>query len=647
MATVPKILIVDDEPLLCKSLSELMKLQGYNSFSAYSGKDAELMLSEHEFDLALIDMNLPDTDGHYLMDHIRSISPETLSIIITGEVSMDSVIGALKRGAYDYVRKPIEPEYLTKVIRNALEQKKLKSENKIVNDKLHLSEERYRSLVQNSPDIIYTLDVNGRFTFINSAAKILLGYENGSLIGKHFSEIIHDDDLEKAEGLFNDRRTGDRATSSAELKLKMAPSLAKISKFNALTVELKCSGLYSEIKEISGKRYIGTYGVVRDISQRKHLEVKLRNFQKMKAVGVLAGGVAHDFNNLLMGIQGYTSIMLMDMSSENIFYDKLKSIEQYVQKGAELTRQLLGFAKGRKFTVKPINMNDLIKDVTRMFGRTKKEIIIYENFENNILSVDADAGQLEQVMLNLLLNAANAMPEGGEVRLETKNVILAKSIVSSYGINNGEYVMVSVSDIGVGMDEAVQQRIFEPFFTTNEMGHGTGLGLASAYGIINNHNGFIDVESIKGAGTTFRLYLPASSGIVKCEESAWTKAVAGPETVLLIDDEDMIIEVGGEILKALGYRVILARSGEEAVDLYRKNADQIDIVVLDMIMPGMGGSETFDRLMEVNPAVKVLLSSGYGLDGMAADIMEKGCTKFIQKPFDVNELSQSLRDVLD
>ena len=647
MALVPKILIVDDEPLMCSSLRELMSMQGYDAFSANSGKEAHEKLSEIEFDVALLDMNLPDTDGHRMMDHINSVSPETIIIMITGTASLDSAIGALKRGAYDFVQKPIEYEYLTKAIRNALDQKRLKDENKIINNKLRQSEERYRNLVQNSPDIIYTLDAQGKFTFVGSAADKLLGYNSGQLIGKHYSTIIHEDDLEKAEGVFNERRIGDRATSGVELRLKVAEDHARISEFKDLIVELKCSGIYDYTKDGNNGEYIGTYGVARDISRRKHLEATLNNAQKMEAIGTLAGGIAHDFNNLLMGVQGYTSIMLLDIDPGHSHYEKLKSIEQYVQRGANLTRQLLGFAKGETFDVKTININDLIKNSSLMFGRTKKEIIIHEKLGHNIGPVDADAGQIEQVLLNLFLNASHAMPNGGEITLATENTILNATAVEPYHLEPGEYVMISVQDTGVGMDAVVRRRIFEPFFTTKEMGRGTGLGLASAYGIIKNHHGFIDVESEKGVGTTFKFYLPVSGKNVAREKPADSHVVKGPETVLLVDDEHMIIEVGVEILKALGYDVILANSGEEAIDLYRNSRNQIDAVVLDMIMPGMGGSETFDQLKEINPEVKVLLSSGYSIDGMATDILERGCKQFIQKPFDIKELSRKLRDVLD
>ena len=648
MSSKSKILVVDDEPLMCDSLTELLTIQGLEAFSANNGKEAKEILAQYEFELALLDMNLPDTDGHKLMDYIKALSPETLVIVITGNASIDSAIGALKRGAYDYVQKPFEYEYLTKTIQNALDQKRLKSENEIINRKLRLTEERYRNLVQNSPDIIYTLDEKGDFTFINHAAETLLGYDSGQLIGKHYSTIIHVGDLEKAEQVFNERRTGDGATSGVELRLKVADNSEKIKLYEAnyLTFELKSSGMYDNVSG-DEMRYMGTHGVARDISGRKRLEDKLQHAQKMEAVGTLAGGIAHDFNNLLMGVQGYASIMLLDLEADHPNYHRLSSIEQYVQRGAELTKQLLGFARGGKYDVKSVNLNELVGNVARMFGRTKKEITINENYAKGILPVEVDAGQIEQILLNLFLNASHAMPGGGNITIESESITLDESETRPFEIKSGPYVKISVTDTGVGMDEATQRRIFEPFFTTKEMGRGAGLGLASAYGIVKNHNGLIDVVSKKGMGSTFIFCLPASNRVVQTEMPDKSRVLKGPETVMFVDDEEMIVEVGEEILKALGYSVLLCRSGEEAIDIYKKKKEEIDIIVLDMIMPGMGGGETYDRFRQINPGVKVLLSSGYSINGKAKDILDRGCNQFIQKPFNIKELSQKLREVLD
>ena len=405
---------------------------------------------------------------------------------------------------------------------------------------------------------------------------------------------------------------------------------------------------------------------VKDEEEKKMLESQLQHAKKMEAIGTLAGGIAHDFNNLLMGIQGYDSLMLMDIDPTHPHYEMLKGIEQLIRSGANLTRQLLGFARGGKYEEKPTDLNEIIRKSSAMFARTKKEITIRRKYQKGIWTVEADQGQIEQILLNLYINAWHAMLGGGELYLETQNVTLDEDYIKPFDIKLGRYVKISVTDTGVGMDEATQQRIFEPFFTTKELGRGTGVGLASVYGIIKNHGGYINVYSKKAEGTTFTIYLPASGKEVVEEEKVPDKIQSGIETILLVDDEDMVADVGSQMLKKLGYKVLIARSGKEAIEVVSKAQrakrreekgkkghasgampPAPDIVILDMIMPVMGGDETYDRMKEINPDIKILLSSGYSIDGQAAEILKRGCDGFIQKPFALRELSQRIREILD
>jgi CheY-like chemotaxis protein len=282
-----------------------------------------------------------------------------------------------------------------------------------------------------------------------------------------------------------------------------------------------------------------------------------------------------------------------------------------------------------------------------MFGRTKKEITIHTKFGMDAWPVEVDQGQIEQVLLNLYVNAWQAMPGGGRLFIQTDNVVLNETDTRPYDVSPGKFVKISVTDTGVGMDDATQKRIFDPFFTTKEMGRGTGLGLASVYGIIKNHGGIITVRSRKGEGSTFTIYLPASGREVESETRGDEAVLRGSETVLLVDDEEMIIDVGERFLANLGYRVLSAQGGREAVLRYEKNRNEIDLVILDMVMPDMGGSETFDRLKAINPDLRVLLSSGYSIGGEASAILGRGCDGFIQKPFDLKALSKKIREILD
>lgn len=643
---VPKILIVDDEPLMCSSLSSLLDSEGYQTETRLSGKEAKRFLATHHVDLVLSDFVLPDLNGYEVMECVHERNPEAVVIIMTGYASIERAVEALKRGAYDYIQKPFEPEKLMRIVKNAIEQKRLKDENKIINSKLVLMEERYKDLVQNSPDIIYTLDEKGNFTFISDAVERLLGYKTSNLVGRHFSAIVHEEDLDKSTWFFKERRTDERTHAGIELRLKRKNRLNR-AREGFVTAELKSTGIYTRPSGENDKKYIGSYGVARDVSNRKRLETQLQHFQKMKTIATLAGGIAHDFNNLMMGIQGNISLTLLEMEKDHPSVPRVKNIESFVQSANELTKQLLGFARVGKYEVKPIDINDLIYRTIQMFGRTKKEINISTKLHKNIWATEVDPGQIEQVLLNLFVNAWQAMPGGGSIAVETDNVELDHSEVKAFSAKPGKFVKISVADTGVGMDKTTRERIFDPFFTTKDMGRGTGLGLASAYGIIKNHGGSIDVHSKEFEGATFTIYLPVSEKEVVKEKAMDETVVKGSETVLLVDDEEVILEVGEQLLLQLGYQVIPAKNGKEAVELYEQYRKDISIVILDMIMPHMGGGETFDKLKDINPGVKTLLSSGYSIDGEASEIIQRGCNGFIQKPFKLYHLSQKIREIID
>ncbi len=387
--------------------------------------------------------------------------------------------------------------------------------------------------------------------------------------------------------------------------------------------------------------------IATDITQIKKMESQLQQAHKFEAIGTLAGGIAHDFNNLLMGIQGRASLMSVDLDPSHPHSEHVSAIEEYIRSATDLTKQLLGFARGGKYEVKPTDTNQLVLNSATMFGRTKKEIRIHTKLQNPPPVVAADRRQIEQVLLNLYVNAWQAMPDGGELYLETTIITLDEAYCKPYQAKPGSYAKVSVTDTGIGMDKSIRQQIFDPFFTTKEKSRGTGLGLASAYGVIKNHAGIITVYSKVGQGTTFNIYLPVTEKAVYRDVPTETGFVTGLETVLLVDDEEMIIDVSKAMLEKLGYRVVVAKGGAQAVDTVKMKGDAIDLVIIDLIMPGMDGGKAFDRIREIQPAMPVILSSGYSLNGQANDIMQRGCNGFIQKPFNISELSQKVRKILD
>jgi PAS domain S-box-containing protein len=506
---------------------------------------------------------------------------------------------------------------------------------------LRKSEEKYRSIIENMENGYYEFDLKGDMTFFNDTLADMLGYEPHELMGLNYRAYL---DPDTAEGVIekyeNIRLTGKPVNLERYTIIRKDGTRRTIE----WTAEL--------ITDAQGQP-AGYRGLVLDISakldaenEKARFESRLQQIQRLEGIGTLAGGVAHDFNNLLMGIQGNVSLMLLDMDETDPSFEKLKSIEACVQGGSDLTRQLLGFARGGKYMVKALDFNRIMQNTAQMFGRTRKEITIHEKTAPDLWTVMADQNQIEQVLLNLYINAWQAMPDGGHIYLESKNVVLEEKFTRQFDIEPGRYVQISVADTGVGIDLATQQKIFEPFFTTKEIGRGTGLGLASAYGIMKNHGGAIDFASEVGKGTTFYIYLPASDAAVERRPAARGVLAKGSETILLVDDETFILKVNKPMLEKLGYTVLTASGGHEAIDIYDAQHERIDMVVLDMIMPDLGGGAVFDHLKSVQPDVKVLLSTGYSITGQAEEILSRGCSGFIQKPFDINQLSAKIREVL-
>lgn len=513
---------------------------------------------------------------------------------------------------------------------------------KLADDQLREQDEKYRTLIENIEEGFFEVDLEGNFTFFNHSVCHILGYPPDELLGMNNRQYTTPENAKKLYSLMNNVfRTG-KPSKIADFE---------IIRQNGSTTTIELSAYLMQDEE---GRPTGFRGVGRDVSERiladrekRELEQQLQQAQKMEAIGNLAGGIAHDFNNILMGMQGNVSLILLKMERNNRFHEKVENIQKYIESGATLTQQLLGFARGGKYEVKTTRINELIRKTANLFGRTKKEIRIDTQRLRDVRNVDLDQAQIEQVLLNMFVNAWHAMSGGGELYIETENEHVSETLDKPYRVEPGNYVKISIIDTGAGMDEETQQRVFEPFFTTKELGRGTGLGLASAYGIIKNHGGFIEVFSHPGEGAAFYIYLPASRKTAVREVEIVQEVLPGTETVLLVDDEEMIIDVGTEMLGTLGYTVIEAHNGSEAVEIVQRNEDKIELVILDMIMPGMGGGVTFDRIKQLNPKIRVLLSSGYSLSGQASEILNRGCDGFIQKPFKIEQLSVKIREILD
>lgn len=516
------------------------------------------------------------------------------------------------------------------------------TERRQAEESLRESEKKYRTILDTMDNIYAEVDLSGNVVFRNRAAMEILGYPEKEYIGMNYKKYTSQATAKKLLDIYNYvYKTGNSA------KIDEYELIAKNGK--VLTLE----GTINLRRNEAGKP-IGFSILAHDISERKRaemdqrkLESQLQHAQRMEAVGTLAGGIAHDFNNLLMSIQGNVSMMLYKLDLYHPHYDRLKNIEYQIKNGSDLTRQLLGFSRGGKYEIKATDLNEFIRRMIKMFAATKKELKIKQKYQEDLWIVEIDRGQINQAILNLFVNACQAMDDGGDLFVQTENVTLDATYGKPYNAELGRYVKISVTDTGIGMDPEVLKKVFDPFFTTKDLKRGIGLGLASTYGIVKNHGGIINAYSEKGLGSTFTIYLPVSDkdGIEDIEVAQDLRT--GTETILFVDDEERIIEAGLDMMKLLGYQMIIAKNGDDALRIYRDQKKNIDMVILDMVMPGMDGGEVFDRLKIINPEIKVLLSSGYSLDGKAAKILDRGCKGFIQKPFTMEQISSKVREILD
>ena len=396
---------------------------------------------------------------------------------------------------------------------------------------------------------------------------------------------------------------------------------------------------------------------VRDITERKQaegekrkLQAQLQQAQKMEAIGTLAGGVSHDFNNLLQAINGYTQMLLMEKKRDDRDFESLSAIKEAGKRARGLVRQLLLFSRKADTEFKPIDLNAEITQVQKVFSRTLPKMIeIDAHLEGRIWCVNADSVQMEQILFNLGTNAAAAMPGGGRLLIETKNIVLDKPKGDeTLGIRAGRCVLLTVSDTGCGMDKETQTKIFEPFFTTKEIGKGTGLGLASVYGIVKNHGGYIECLSEPGRGTTFNIYLPAmDEGDYGDDDYEFETPPGGDETILIVDDEESVRGVASQVLGKFGYNILTARNGEEALECYTANPGKIDLVIMDMGMPGMGGGRCIKEILHFDSLAKIIIASGYSMNDQVVGCLEAGALEYVAKPYELADLLRKIRAVFD
>ena len=653
------ILVVDDrednlfviEQLICAYLA------GCRVYKASNGRDGLQQARTRDIDVILSDLQMPVMDGIEFCEKIKN-DPKTshLPFVLMTAHSTDvqTRIRGLDVGADDFILKPMDNAELVARLKVMLRIKKAEDRLRGERDtlayevtrtakELDEAENRYETLFNEAGDAIFIHGPEEPFLEVNHEALRLLGYSSEELYGLKPGQVF-------------DHKYGNPWMG------KMTENTVGGERFffetNIRTKDNQLIPVEVNSRSIIYKGAPAILSVARDVAFRKEmerekelLESQLRQSQKMEAIGTLAGGIAHDFNNLLQIINGYTQILLLDVEQADPSYHQLLEIQTAGERASKLVKQLLSFSRKTEIDRKPIDLNREIKQTAGILARMIPKMIDIElRLDNSLWLVNADVFQIGQVLLNLGGNAADAMPEGGRLIVETRNITISNNAANELSeLTPGDYVMFVVDDSGQGMTSETLSHIFEPFYTTKDIGKGTGLGLASVWGVVKSHGGCITCESELGEGATFKIYLPAYFPEKELTEERKTEASQdkGHETILLVEDEDAIRDFVTQALKRFGYQVVSANSGERALSCFQKDGLNIGLVILDLGMPGMGGQKCFDEMLKLKPDVRVVIASGYSYDGEVKKAMDKGAIGYVSKPYRLADLLKTVRGALD
>ncbi len=600
---------------------------------------------ERGYDLIIADHSLPSFDGITAVSLLRQRGCDTPLILVSGTVGEEVAIDSLKAGATDYVLKD-RLARLGPVVRRALREHEEQRQRREAEESLRESQRKYEDLVNSMEGIVWECNAETfEFSFVSRQAERLLGYPVDQWLASpnFWPDHLHCDDRQWVVQTCK-QATLERRNHEFEYRMIAADGR-----------EVWLRDIVSVAADHGHP--ITARGVMIDIThrkkveeERKQLEEQLLQAQKMESIGRLAGGVAHDFNNLLTAIIGYSQLMLARMGDEASFRREAEEIMRAGQRAASLTSQLLAFSRRQKLERKVISINDTINNVIRMLCR-----IIGEDIDVDVQTragepvIFADLSQIEQVLLNLAVNARDAMPGGGSLMIETDNVELDDDLCRrNLWAKAGRFVRLAVSDTGTGMDQEILKRVFEPFFTTKDSGKGTGLGLSVVYGVVQQHDGLINVHSEPGRGTRFEVYFPLHGEATEKEpDEESLPARGGKETILVAEDEESLQNLTRKILSKLGYRVLMARDGAEALEIIETGGAEIDLLILDMVMPRMSGREVYLRLRAAGSDIPVIFMTGYSADMVDTVFVETVGAPFLRKPYDINQLGNHVRSALD
>ena len=647
-----KILVVDDNRMILKFLANLLDAEGHEVRTCEDGLAALSLLTAYHPDIVFVDLILPKIGGDKLCQIIRTMAhmKQCYLVIISAaiaEMDLDfhkiGVNACIAKGPFGQMGK-----HVLAAIADSSDPSRSIAEYEIRGiasvdglpvfarrmTKELLGRNRHLETILESMNEGILEVYTGRVVYANSAAVKLFGIPLENLLSAKPRDLFAASNRQRIDSLLQPR-----TESTAVI------GVAHPLELNGRQIVMRSFLVNAEPDT--------TILLVTDVTDQRNLEYQLQHARRMDAIGSLAGGIAHNFNNLLMGIQGNVSILIQDKQMGDPGYDELAGIERCIDSGAKLTRQLLSFAKGGRYALELTNVNDIVGKSAGMFARTRKEIEVQCRLEKALLPAEVDAAQIELALMDLFVNAGHAMSTGGTLTLSTANVVLNEKFVRPYHLPPGNYIRIDITDNGAGMDEKTIERIFEPFYTTRPMTEGTGLGLASVFGIVKKHKGIITVESRLGSGTTFSLFLPAARILRRPEDDGQAPQTdsldeleRGTGTILVVDDEEYILNADKAMLTELGYEVLLANGGKAALRIFEANKARIDLIILDLVMPDMGGEAVYDRIKALQPNVRVILSSGYSIEGQAESILKKGCDGFIQKPYNLSQLARKIKETL-
>ena len=630
-----KVLHLEDAPLDAELLDLSLRRTGidWDILRVDTRDDFVAALDRGGFDVIVSDFRLPAYDGLQALREASTRRPEVPFVFFTGNLGEARAIQALKSGATDYVLKDGAVERLAPAIQRAVREAAERRARAQAEDALKQSEEGFRQLFNCNPHPTWVFDVETlRFVEVNDAAIEHYGYSREEFRGMRITDLHPSQEVPLVEEAVATPKDGIRRFGTWVHRTKDG---------RLINVDVAAHDL-----EFRGRR--GRLVVAHDITQQQELQVQLQQSQKMDAIGRLAGGVAHDFNNLLGVIIGYGERLLRRLPSPD--RREINEVLKAAEHAASLTRQLLAFSRRQVLKPRVLDLNAVVGEMDGMLRRIiGEDIDLVTVLQDGLGQVKADPGQIQQVVMNLAVNARDAMPKGGRLTIETGNAELDESYTSAHlAVRSGHYVMLAVTDSGMGMDAATQARIFEPFFTTKEAGKGTGLGLSTVFGIVKQSEGNVWVYSEPQRGTTFKIYLPRVDEVVEDQPAQEAETAAGgSETILLVEDSDSLRELGREILEEHGYKVIEASSGAAALEALARHTGSLDLILTDLVMSGMSGRELADQVTRLRPGTKVIFMSGYTDDALGHHgVLETG-TAFVEKPFTIDGLLRKVRDVLD